>query len=115
MKKLNVDLGKDFKASMPSEKDMKEEMMYPSFRADVKDKLDLPYEGILTIRYCKRSSEHRTDPDGDEHYSCEIQVKELLSVEADKNSEAPSKSHSKDSEDALDKLAHKRAESKEEY
>lgn len=115
MKKLNLDLGKNYEQAMPSERDMKEEMMYPTFSVEGKKDLDLPYEGTMLIHFCKRSSTHRIDPDGDEHYDCSIQVKKIISVEADKNSEAPSKSHSKDSEDALDKLAHKRAESKEEY
>jgi len=107
MKKLNIDLGKSYKESMPSMKDMKEEMHYPSFHVDGDKDLGLPYEGTMLVRFCKREETSRTDADGDKHYSCQIQVKEIISVKADEDSEAPAKSYGKDTENALDALAKK--------
>lgn len=112
MKKLNIDLGKSYKESMPSVQDMKDEMSYPSFHVDGDKDLGLPYEGVMLVRYCKREENKRTDADGDKHYSCQIQVKEIISVEADEDTEAPSKSYSKDSEDAIDALAKKKLRKK---
>lgn len=112
MKKLNIDLGKSYKESMPSVQDMKDEMSYPSFHVDGDKDLGLPYEGTMTVRYCKREETSRTDADGDKHYSCQIQVKEIISVEAEEGSEAPSKSYSKDAESALDELVKERLSAK---
>lgn len=107
MKKLNVDLGKSYEESMPSVKDMEKDLMYPSFHVESEKNLDLPYEGTMLVKFCKKSSTHRIDDDGKEHYECTVQVKKIISVEADEDSEAPTRSHTKDSEDALDKLAKK--------
>jgi len=113
MKKLNIDLGKSYKESMPSIQDIKDDTMYPSFHVDGNEELGLPYEGVMVIRYCKREETSRTDADGDKHYSCQITVKEIISVEGEESeTEAPSKSYSKDAESALDALVKERMSAK---
>lgn len=107
MKQLNLDLGENYENSMPSPVDMKEEMMYPTFTIRGKKDIEFPLEGTMLIYYCKRSSTHRIDPDEDEHYECTVQVKKIISVEADDDYEAPTKSHAKESDDALNELASK--------
>lgn len=82
---------------------MKDEPMYPEFTIQGDEDLDLPHEGTMVIEYRKKSSEEVIDPDGDEHYSCRICVKKLVSVK--ESAIEPTKDSSLDSEDALDKLA----------
>lgn len=108
MEKLNVDLGKSYGQAIPSVKEMKDEVMYPSFHVEGEEDLDLPYEGTMLVKFCKTSSTHRVDEDGKEHYECTVQVKKIISVEADEEEyKAPAKSHAKESDDALDELASK--------
>ena len=92
---------------MHSLKEIKDELHYPSFTVEGDKDLGLPYEGTMLVRFCKREETSRTDSDGKKHYSCQIQVKEIISVEGDEDSEAPSKSYGKDTEAALDALAKK--------
>lgn len=108
MEKLNVDLGRSYGQAIPSVKEMKDEMMYPSFHVEGEEDLDLPYEGTMLVKFCKTSSTHRVDEDGKEHYECTVQVKKIISVEADEEEyKAPAKSHAKESDEALDHLANK--------
>lgn len=80
---------------------------YPNFRIESDEKPELPHEGTMTIKFRKTASEMREDEDGDEHYSCTIAVHEIVDAYSDEP-EAPAKSHSKDTENALDELRAKR-------
>lgn len=103
MKDLNIDLGSTGpsypEAALPPKSE--ERKYYPCFYYSGDESLGLPgKEGTMVIKYREKSKTERQDADGDESYSCEIEVLEIVSAEADE----PSKSESKKSEDALDNL-----------
>lgn len=78
---------------------------YPSFNYSGSEELDLPKEGTMTIKFCvTREVEEKRD--GKEHYSCEIEVKEILEVEGEEEVGAPTKSGT-EAGVALDDLARK--------
>lgn len=99
--KLNINLAEESPSS-PCVCDSKDHTYYPSLHVSGKKELDIPKEGVMTIRYKKThssvSESDRTEP----HYSCTIEVHEIVSAESDEV-EAPTK-RNRDSEDALDKL-----------
>jgi len=76
---------------------------YPSFNYSGSEELDLPKEGTMTIKFCV-TREVEENRDGKEHYSCEIEVQEIVSVDGKEEVEAPSKRDTS-TEDALDTLA----------
>jgi hypothetical protein len=102
-KQLNFDLGQEndgpccCDAPVRSEK----QLYYPSFYVNGDRKLDVPDEGVMTIKYKKVSSAQSEDKRG-KHYSCCIEVREVVDVESDEV-EAPSK-RDRSAEDALDSL-----------
>lgn len=75
---------------------------YPSFHHSGEKKLDIPDEGVMTIRYKKVSSSMSESERDGKRYSCCIEAHEIVSVDGEEV-EAPSK-RSRDAEDALDKL-----------
>lgn len=104
MTKLNLDLGKSYKDSMPHDlASSKDDLMYPEFTIESDEAIDLPHEGVMVIEYRKKSSEEREDDQGNEHYSCRICVKRVVKVKSAKVT--VEKDSALDSEDALDKLA----------
>lgn len=86
---------------------------YPSFRYDGEKPLKLPHEGEMTIRFKKVASEHRTDSDNKDRYSCTVEVREIVSVYGDED-EAPAGNKMRESEDALDKIRAEKMNSKSE-
>jgi len=106
--KINVDLGqKGPDSPMLASSKPSDEPYYPSFHYDGDEPLNLPKEGTMVVKYIVRS-ETESNRDGKDHYSCTIDVKSIVSAEgSDKAS--PGKSYTKDTEDALDKLAEERS------
>lgn len=82
--------------------DHKEDEHYPEFHYSGKEKLDIPHEGVMTIRYKKTSSTMNDNERSGKTYSCSVEVREVISVESD-DPEAPTKSN-RETEDALDAL-----------
>lgn len=113
MPKLNIKLGEslDDMLKVPDERDRK---IYPTFHIESDEKPELPHEGTMTIRFKKTSSEEREDEDGDAHYSCTIQVHEIVDAYSSEP-EAPTRNPSKESGDALDELKAKRSKKSVDY
>lgn len=107
MPKLNLKLGESLDEALSIPSEVRERKMYPSFHIQSDEKPELPHTGTMTIRFKKIASEMREDEDGDTHYSCQIQVHEIIDAYSDEP-EAPARSHSKDTENALDELRAKR-------
>lgn len=109
MKTINIDLGSegpDYPISSPP--DMKSEKYYPRFSYSGDEEIGLPKEGTMVIRYREVAKSEREGRDGEESYTCEIEVREIVSVDGADEAEAPAKNRSKESEDALDNLAKNR-------
>ena len=98
--KLNIDLGESngVEVAPPS----RGEKYYPSLHVSGKKELDIPKEGLMTIRYKKVSSSESESEDNGPRYSCTIKIHEIVSADGEEV-EAPTKKNS-ESEDALDKL-----------
>lgn len=113
MPKVNLKLGEslDDMLKVPQERDRK---MYPTFRIDADEKPELPHEGTMTIRFKKIASEMREDDEGEAHYSCTIQVHEIVDAYSSEP-DAPARSHSKEAGDALDELKAKRKSKSVDY
>lgn len=87
---------------------------YPSFHYAGTKELELPDEGEMTIKFRKRSETSSTDKNGKHFYECDIEVQSICEVEGEETddgdeeneneTEAPYKSGTKDTEDALDKI-----------
>lgn len=75
---------------------------YPSFHYSGDENLDIPHEGVMTVRYKKTSSSTSEGKDG-VRYSCTVEVQEIISVEGKKGADAPSK-RDRTAEESLDKL-----------
>lgn len=98
--KLNIDLGESNGAEVaPSPR---KEKYYPSLHVSGKKELEIPKEGLMTIRYKKVNSSQSESEDDGPRYSCTIEVHELVSADGEEV-ESPTKKNS-ESEDALDKL-----------
>lgn len=107
--KLNIDLGKsEGHIAMPLSAPSSREKYYPRFSYSGDEELGLPKEGTMVIRFREVANSKREKRDGGEEYTCEIEVREIVSVDGEKEAEAPAKSGAKDTEDALDKLARNR-------
>lgn len=78
MPKLNIKLGESLDEAMSIPSGSRERKIYPTFHIESNEKLELPHEGTMTIKFKKISSEEREDEDGDSHYSCTIQVHEVI-------------------------------------
>lgn len=101
-KQLNLDLGSDDMA-FPCGCSEPKKVFYPSFHYSGPTKVEVPDEGIMTIRYCKTNSSVNVDHERDKkRYSCGFDVKEIISAEADEV-EAPAK-RDRSSEESLDAL-----------
>lgn len=105
--KLNIDLGKsegDYPMAMTAPA-RSAEKYYPRFSYSGEEELGLPKEGTMVIRYREVAKSEREKRDGTEEYTCEIEVREIISAEGEKEVESPATSSAKDTEDALDNLA----------
>ena len=100
--KINLKLGEslDDMLSVPEQRERKH---YPTFHIESDKKLELPHEGTMTIRFKKTGFSMREDEDGDMHYSCDVQVHEIVDVESEEP-EAPARNRSKETGEALDAL-----------
>jgi len=97
---MKIDLGRTYNSEPMTEKVDKKEKHYPSlYISDVEDKelAALPYEGTMTVRFCKTSSQVN-DREGKKSVSMTLDIKAILDVEAD---EEPEKSR----EAKLDEIA----------
>jgi len=114
MKQLNFNLGQKWDNPVSSPCGCgggdKDEKHYPSFHYDGKEKIDVPHEGVMTIRYKKVNSSMSDSEHSGKRYACTFDVHEIISVESDEV-EAPTKNR-RETEDALDKI---KSEMKEKY
>ena len=93
--KYPIDLGRSGGpccVSSPSE-----EKYYPSFTIDGDENLGLPKEGTMTIKFKKTGESMNTGRDGKTHYSCHIDILEILDTEG-----AKAKDEEKSTGDVLD-------------
>lgn len=111
MPKLNLKLGESLDGALSIPSEIRDRKMYPTFRIEGDEKPELPHEGTMTIRFKKISSEEREDEDGDSHYSCTIQVHEIVDAYSDEP-DAPARSRSKETGEALDALRDSKRKSK---
>jgi hypothetical protein len=95
-----IDLAMSYEETMPSLPE-KDDVHYPSFHVESDEKLDIPEEGEMTIKYKKVSSAH-SERNGNEHYSCTIEVLGIVSTDG-KKVKSPAKSGN-EAESALDDL-----------
>ena len=116
MKSIDLGMSYDMPPSGALPSAMKQEEHYPSLNYDGPQKLDIPEEGVMKIRYRKTRSEERKMGDHEMH-SCTIEALEILDVEAMKaetEDDMPAKSHD-DAGAALDRLMEEKMGSKREY
>lgn len=105
---MKIDLGMSYNGEGP---EPMEEKHFPSFHYEGPEHLDIPKDGIMTIRYHKSRSEE-SEHEGKMTYRCTIEV---LSIEKVKGVEEDVKqpaSSGSDSERALDKLMGEKRKSK---
>lgn len=105
MPKLNLKLGEEMDDRLisapmsPSDK-----IYYPNFRITADEKPELPHEGTMTIKFRKTASEMREDDEGEAHYSCTIEVHEVIDAYPKEGVESPARNRSKETGEALDTL-----------
>lgn len=86
--------------------------VYPSFSYSGPVELHLPESGCMEIKFHKVSETSSVRPDGSHWYECRIEVKCVCEVESDEPKSPTSRDRS--AEEALDTLARKLSESREE-
>lgn len=111
MKSVNIDLGKEAgdypEPCCPAKSDG--EKRYPCFYYDGEDPIELPKEGKLIIEF-KRVSQTSSETDGEERYSCTIEVRKIVGLEG--SVEAPTKKYD-EAGDALDAIVKALSKEKE--
>jgi hypothetical protein len=95
MESIDLAMGHD-KAEVAPE--MPEEY-YPTLHIESDEQIDFPHEGEITFHY-KKVSSSMNERDGKMHYSCTLEMHEILDMEA--NTEEDTRSESKKTEDVLD-------------
>jgi hypothetical protein len=93
--KYPIDLGKSMSGELVPIKDNPREKHYPCLYLDWDGDYDLPDEGVMEVRFKKRSETNRTS-DGKTTQSVEIEVREILYVEAEEGEEEESGSSALD-------------------
>jgi hypothetical protein len=96
MDPINLAMKSGGPVSMPE----RDEAYYPSLHIESDEKIDFPHEGTMTIRF-KKTSSSMSERNGEAHYSCTIEAREILDMEADE--ETDTRSESKKTEAALDR------------
>lgn len=94
------------------------EKYYPTLHINRNEPLKLPSEGTMTVTFKRKSETINTDEEGNEKYSCCIEIREIESVNgAEVEDDDLPKNRGKSTEDALDVLvaAHKASKAKEDY
>lgn len=114
-----IDLGVPFKEKYGepmavSSPESKDDISFPEFTYSGPVELELPDEGVMEIKFCKKSETSSTREDGKHWYECRIQVKSIVEVEGedDEDEVPPPTRRNNDAEMALDKLAEGLAEMK---
>jgi len=75
---------------------------YPTLHIETDEKIDFPHAGTITLHY-KKTSSSMNEREGKKHYSCTLEMQEILDMEGDK--EEDTRTTSRKTEDALDKIA----------
>lgn len=109
-----IDLGMSYSDKMPQSlmKDDIEEEYFPSFHYEGPTDLDLPHEGVMTVRFRKTSS-GMSERDGRTQYNCTVEVHKILDVK-ERDDEAPTRKH-RGAEEALDALLVMKMKEKSDY
>jgi hypothetical protein len=112
MTKTNIDLGYTYdKEPMPTVASaVPDKKHYPTFHYEGDEGIDIPNDGILTVKYHTVTETVTTREDGTKHYSCTVEIQKILGYEKEKD-ERPARSY-KDAEEALDKLAEEKSNGK---
>lgn len=106
-----IDLGMSYEESMPVSPKEDRKKHYPTFTYEGDEEMELPEEGKMTIHFCKVASTE-SERNGKKHYSCTVEVKHILDVDAgDYEDDAPTKKYN-GAEDALDRLMEKKMKEK---
>lgn len=107
MKNVDLDLGQTSKemygepTGTLTKSDEPDRKHYPSFHYEGPEELPIPDQGKMTVEYAIVRSTNSKDRDGKEHYSCDVEIREICCV--DKGVEQPTKRDTS-TEDALDRL-----------
>jgi len=86
MEAIDLDMSREEAGESPAEsaaEPSSEGPQYPNFYVDGKEKLPIPDQGTMTIKY-KRVAESESTRDGeDPHYSCTIEVQKILDCQGE--------------------------------
>lgn len=85
---------------------------FPTFHYEGPEELPIPPHGTMVVHYRQIKSVETKTPAG-HWYSCDVELKKIISVEKAKEDEAPSRRDTS-TEDALDELARQREEEENE-
>jgi hypothetical protein len=80
----------------------RDDKYYPTLHISSDEKIDFPHEGTITLRF-KKTNSSMDERDGKMHYSCTLEMREILDMEEEED--ADERSESKKTEDELDRLA----------
>ena len=99
--------GMGMPATMSSPEGKEPEKIYPTFRYEGPEDLDLPQEGEMTIHFFKKSETSKVDPATGKHwYECCIEVRCMCDVEGEEEDDGnPPTRRDNSTEAALDKIA----------
>jgi hypothetical protein len=87
--KMPIDLGKPMGGPMSKPEPMSvntKEKYYPCLYLDWDDEYDLPESGVMEVRFVKKSETTRTNSEG-KSQSVELEIREILDVEAEADEE----------------------------
>lgn len=106
-----IDLGMSYDSPSPQEVKVAEKH-YPSFHYEGSEHLDIPKDGVMTVRYHKSGSEE-SEREGKMTYRCTIEVLSIEKVKgSDEDDVKPPASSGNDAERALDMLMKEKRMSK---
>jgi hypothetical protein len=108
--KVNIDLDQSDSYPSMAVAGPEDKPHYPSFQYSGEESLNLPKEGTMLVHFRTVSETEATDENGDDRYTCVVELREILAITSEKK--APTKSGS-EAEDALDALMRKRMEEEE--
>lgn len=109
--KLNIELGENLDGPVMAMPKSDPKMHYPQLHITSKKEIPFPKEGTMVIHYKKIGSSEHGQGD-DMRYSCDLEVHKIISVEGEKQPNAPSK-RDKSAEDSLDALAAEKSKQKD--
>jgi hypothetical protein len=83
-----IDLGREgMGGCCPAQPIERNEKHYPSLWLEGGEELDLPASGTMTISFKVMEKTERTDSDGDESYSCRLEVRSIEDISPDETDE----------------------------